>query len=117
MAEGDGEGLEGMQSALGTYEIDPEKTYRQNVYFSAIRIAPAPGSSEEALQQWRAVFGPGNPSMVGGLYALYLCSVPAEANLVLANIMVHALFSMRSATLHQGRFCTGTEQHCTASPA
>ena len=66
MAEGEGEGLEGMQSALGTYDIDPEKTFRQNVYFTGIRIAPAPGSSDEALRRWRALFGPGNPSMVGG---------------------------------------------------
>ena len=65
VAEGEGEGLEGMQSALGTYDIDAEKTYRQNVYFNAIRIAPAPGAGPEALQKWRAVFGAGNPGMVG----------------------------------------------------
>ena len=65
VAEGEGEGLEGMQSALGTYDIDAEKTYRQNVYFSAIRIAPAPGAGPQALQKWRAVFGAGNPNMVG----------------------------------------------------
>ena len=57
------EGLEGMQSALGEYELDSEHPERQNVYFTGIRIEPT-SSDPAALRAWLALLRDSNPSMV-----------------------------------------------------
>ena len=61
--DGEAEGLLGIQSALGRYELDIQKADRQIVWFEAIRIAPA-DKAPEALKQWLAVFKDANPNMV-----------------------------------------------------
>lgn len=61
--DGEAEGLLGIQSALGRYELDVQKADRQIVWFEAIRIAPA-DKTPEALKQWLAVFKDANTNMV-----------------------------------------------------
>ena len=67
--EGEAEGLLGIQSALGRYELDAEKADRQIVWFESIRIAPA-DQSQEAQKRWLAVFKDHNPNMVRNLKRL-----------------------------------------------
>ena len=57
------EGLEGVQSALGEYELDAANSARQNVYFTGIRIEPS-SSDPAALAAWVALLRASNPSMV-----------------------------------------------------
>lgn len=61
--DGEAQGLLGIQSALGKYELDAEKADRQIVWFESIRIAPADKDSA-TLKQWLAVFQEANPTMV-----------------------------------------------------
>ena len=56
-------GLEGVQSALGEYELDSADPARQNVYFTGIRIEPS-SSDPAALEAWVALLRESNPSMV-----------------------------------------------------
>jgi hypothetical protein len=61
--DGEAEGLLGIQSAIGRYELDAEKADRQIVWFEAIRIAPA-DKDPASLERWLSVFKEANPSMV-----------------------------------------------------
>ena len=70
--EGEAEGLLGIQSALGRYELDAEKADRQIVWFESIRIGPA-DESPEALKQWLAIFKDHNSNMVRNLRHLSQC--------------------------------------------
>ncbi len=56
------EGLEGVQSALGEYELDADNPARQNVYFTGIRIEPS-SSDPAALRAWVALLRDSNPTM------------------------------------------------------
>ena len=57
------EGLEGVQSALGEYELDAADPARQNVYFTGIRVEPS-SSDPAAVKAWVALLRESNPSMV-----------------------------------------------------
>jgi hypothetical protein len=76
--EGEGAGLQGRQSALGRYELDGEKGFRQVVYFTAIRIAPE-AADADARAKWLSVFRAGNPTMVRAAGPLHAASASAWA--------------------------------------
>ena len=60
------EGLEGVQSALGEYELDAADAARQNVYFTGIRIEPS-SSDPAAVKAWVALLRESNPGMARAL--------------------------------------------------
>ncbi|KAK9846296.1 hypothetical protein WJX81_001127 [Elliptochloris bilobata] len=56
------EGLEGVQSALGEYELDTANPARQNVFFTGIRMEPS-SSDPAALKAWVDLLSESNASM------------------------------------------------------
>ena len=66
MAEGEHEGLVGISSVLGSFSIDEETPYRQNIAFEALKIEPA-DTSPEKLKAWLSLMKEHNPTMVSSL--------------------------------------------------